>query len=123
MPSYCLKCPQCGLQHDAVLVTMDPYNVPCPKPGCGCKTSEVDWSRNSVRIQREWHGAETQDMELCFAKDADFASIKRDCPSMELRQTKAGFHRPVYRNNAHQRRVYKELDAAMKRHKTKGVDQ
>lgn len=62
-------------------------------------------------IQRTWHGKETRSMALHF-DPREMASIKADCPSMEL--DGEGF--ATFRNDAHQKRVYRELAAAKSRY-------
>jgi len=62
-------------------------------------------------IQRTWHGKETRSMALHF-DPREMASIKADCPSMEL--DGEGF--ATFRNDAHLKRVYRELAAAKSRY-------
>ena len=62
-------------------------------------------------IQRTWHGRETESMALHF-DPREIASIKADCPDMEINEK--GF--ATFRNDAHQKKVYRQLAAAKERY-------
>lgn len=62
-------------------------------------------------IQRTWHGQETKSLQLNF-DPRQMASIKADVPDMDLAPD--GF--ATFRNDAHQRKVFKQLAAAKERY-------
>jgi hypothetical protein len=64
-------------------------------------------------IQRTWHGRETESMALHF-DPREIASIKADCPDIELNEK--GF--ATFRNDAHQKKVYRQLEAAKERYQS-----
>lgn len=85
--------------------------------GCNGPTGPHPEQFGTVTVEREWHGPEQTSLEVAFAGDADIASIKRDCPSMELKRTKAGFLRPVSRNDKHDRDWKRQLGQAVERYR------
>lgn len=104
MPMYDFKC-DCGFTHEAFKKMNDPAPE-CPKCGGPCHVVPSQFS-----TEREWHGQESTSMALRFDK-AHEAEVARDIPSIQLNDD--GF--AVFKNNAHQRKVYKELEAAKNRY-------
>lgn len=121
MATYWLKCTSDGCplkgqrqEHFAAMKDRDALRCQCG----GCLEAHPDQFA-TIKPEREWHGQETTSRDIVFAKDADLASIKRDVPDMELKRDKYGLHRPVWRNDKHQRKCLKQMSSAMDRYRAK----
>jgi len=104
MPMYDFKC-ECGHTHEAFKKMNDPAPE-CPKCGGVCHVVPARFS-----AEREWHGRESVSMALRFDK-AHEAEVAADVPSIKLNDD--GF--AVFTSDSHQRRVYRELEAAKNRY-------
>ena len=73
--------------------------------------------RRAPAIQRQWHGQEQTSMALRFApgSEAELAAEGVD----QIKLDANGF--AVFENDAHQKRVYRQIDQAKKRHEEEAL--
>jgi putative FmdB family regulatory protein len=117
MPCYALKCQACGHRFETFAKSDERYLIPCTN--CGERNLDTDWDRNGAPATniREWHGLEQLDLGMKFDPSA-LGRLKRDVPDLELDER--GFVK--FRDNQHQRRVYRQMNAAVQRQKQQDAD-
>lgn len=103
MPTYPLQC-ACGRQWDEFAHAKDRYSIRCT---CGAEP-EVRFTDLNVGTNiREWRGREAENISLPHFDP----SIKKTCPSVEFGPR----GNLVFKSDQHQRTVFKEIGAEMKR--------
>lgn len=126
MPEYTIRCtrPMCaryGQPQEVACSMQQRDSLRCQHCGAAVETHPDQYAAGaSIKVQREWHGLECNNNEITFAPDADLKAIQRDVPAMELRRTKAGYLKPVSRNDAHDRRWKKQFSRAIERYQQQG---
>lgn len=73
--------------------------------------------RQAPAIQRQWHGQEQSSMALRFAPGSEAELAAEGVTDIKL--NKDGF--AVFENDAHQKRVYRQIETAKKRHEEEAV--
>jgi len=112
MPLYALKCtePRCGHAFEHVCTFAQRDQALCPV----CRSSvETDWSAidRPPSTERDWQGKDS--LSLMFQFDPKHVGeLKRHMPSAEVCPRTGRF---VFKNNKHQKRVYREMSAAAQR--------
>lgn len=106
---YRLRCCSCSHKWDAFVSQFEVLDQPCP----ACKVVDVKVDRSDLHTgsatfhtPREWRGSESVSMAFPEVRPEDRAEWKRDCPSIEFNNS----GQIVYRNDAHQRQVYREMN-------------
>lgn len=109
MPTYALHCENASCLHkwETFAHARERDGLTCPK--CGAK-AETDFSASVPKTVHTWEGQEAKSMALAF-DPAGIAELKKECPSIELGRD--GHVR--FRSDSHQRRVYREIQAARER--------
>ena len=108
MPAYALHCTGCDHRFETFAHMAERDCIACPK----CKRTPVgtDWDKTRPGIEKEWHGREATSLAFQF-DPRGIAELKAEVPSAELNDR----GQMVYRDNNHQRRVGREMNAALKR--------
>lgn len=127
MPSYAMMCENvaCRLHGQKLEQFMRAAERGAAKCcGCGRVLGTHPDQFGTIAVEREWSrgqgGIERTSLEVAFAGDADVASIKRDCPSMELKRSRGGMLRPVSRNDKHDKKWKKQFYTALKKYQDGG---
>lgn len=103
MPMYAFKC-GCGHIFEDFKKMADPAPE-CPICHGACVVVPAKFT-----TRREWHGEEAVSMSLQFAPGSE-AEVAKDVPSIKLN----GRGQAVFTDDAHQRRVYREIADAKRR--------
>ena len=103
MPTYPLKCNACGTQWDQFAKVAERDAIRC---ACGAEP-EVRFTDLNIGTPREWRGMESTSFSMPRFGDG----IKADCPSAITNAR----GQMVFKSDAHQRQVYREMAAATKR--------
>jgi hypothetical protein len=74
----------------------------------------IDWAMQGLNAPKvgdhEWHGKESKSLSLAF-DPRKLGELRRDVPSLELH----GDGSVKFKSNSHQRKVYREMEAATRR--------
>lgn len=121
MPCYVVvcentACPEHGKRVERFARAEDRCRLVCP--GCKRQVATHPDQFSGVAVQRTWargrDGIERKSKAMVF-QEAGIPEIKRDCPSMDF-EVRDGEATPIFHNDAHHRKVMKELSGAKKRY-------
>lgn len=116
MPIYAYKCqnPACSHEFDEFARVADRHSTRCQK--CGAHRCTIVPSA-PARPRPDWQGSDAISQELRFdPKHID--RLRRDVPDAELSPS----GRMIFKNDAHQKRVYKQMAGAVKRVKERNAE-
>jgi len=110
MPEYAYICGGCQKTEDRVVSMSESSGQTC---ACGGHLY-IDWTRHALAgprpHAREWHGKESQSLSMAF-DPRHIDKLKKGVPSAELHPDGS----LKFNSDKHQRQVYKEMGAEMKR--------
>ena len=115
MPIYPVKC-GCGWSGEKFAHMADRYKITCDR--CGDTRLETDMEHMTVPgIKREWQDGENVSLAMRFDPSA-LSDLRKDVPDLELHDDGC----VKFRSDAHQRRVYRQMDAALKRNQERAAE-